>query len=358
MRDTRAERSGRVEEHKAKRQSPSVREWRELYCAATEFKQAGCWNWMWDSDLFGVQNPENGEIGYCCIMGKAGEHFALAVYPGAEGLETYRRIQKEGDYLPPFEAILLQKCLMASFEDRSLLAKRDLEVIRALGLKFRGRNSWPLFRSYLPGYVPWYLNGEEARFLTVALRQSVDVARRFSEDPEILPQSENLYLIREPRKEGDGVVWRDEWIEQMPRERKEIDAQPIDEAYLNKIRKGNLQSKGTWEIDFFHLPQGVQEKKERPYFPCTILLVDHFSGLIMGHELTDSENLAFELQKAFLRTVENLEIMPREVLVGREETFKMLKPTTCRLRVKMRRVKRLPLLEQARETLLGSGFLR
>jgi hypothetical protein len=44
--------------------------------------------------------------------------------------------------------------LQASWEDREELHVRDRETIKALGRKYRGRQAWPLFRSYQPGYAP------------------------------------------------------------------------------------------------------------------------------------------------------------------------------------------------------------
>jgi len=53
--------------------SPSLKEWRALYEAAIKFKEIRSWNWMTDVDIFGVKNPENGEIGYCVILGSSGQ---------------------------------------------------------------------------------------------------------------------------------------------------------------------------------------------------------------------------------------------------------------------------------------------
>ncbi len=65
---------------------------------------------------------------------------------------------------------------MCSFEDRDLLSNEDRKQIKDLGLAFRGKNAWPVFRQYEPGYNPWFINDEECIFLTHALRQTLFVA--------------------------------------------------------------------------------------------------------------------------------------------------------------------------------------
>ncbi|MFQ5814136.1 MAG: hypothetical protein ACE5I2_13255, partial [Anaerolineae bacterium] len=139
--------------------SPTKADWQALYQAALEFKEIEAWTWMYDSDVFGVQDPATGEIGYCCIMGNLGEMFALALYLGSEGLESYMRVASEPPQISAeaLETMLLQKCLIVSFGGREELTKEDRQVIKRLGLKFRGRTAWPLFRSYRPAYHPWYL---------------------------------------------------------------------------------------------------------------------------------------------------------------------------------------------------------
>jgi hypothetical protein len=103
---------------------------------------------MWDSDLFGVQNPENGEIGYCCVMGGAGELFALNVYLDSEGLDGYLKMQSEEHYPPHEDMLHLQKCLMASFEDRKYLQKEDFQIIKKVGKSLfsssptKGQDDW------------------------------------------------------------------------------------------------------------------------------------------------------------------------------------------------------------------------
>ncbi len=67
----------------------------QLYDLALAFRKAKLWKRLYDSEIFAV-SLSNGEIGYCCIMGCLGEHFALAVYIGEQGMGSYRRLQEIG----------------------------------------------------------------------------------------------------------------------------------------------------------------------------------------------------------------------------------------------------------------------
>jgi hypothetical protein len=138
-------------------------------------------------------------------------------------------------------------------------------VIKALGLKFRGRQAWPLFRSFRPGYFPWYLEAQEARFLAVALEQTLEVAPRIREDPALLaPGDEECYLVRVSREEGGALVWEDQVVSVPPVEPASIPI-PMDLEAL-EVLKGLPQSRASLEMDFFMLPARIGERGDRPSF--------------------------------------------------------------------------------------------
>src|SRR3989338_1822045 len=95
---------------------PSLAEWKELYKQAVKFKEIAPWCWMWDSNLFGVKNPEDGETGYCCVLGAAGEVFGLVVYKGCEGLDGYWKTVHHPELVRRHDAIHLKKCLLLTFD--------------------------------------------------------------------------------------------------------------------------------------------------------------------------------------------------------------------------------------------------
>lgn len=328
---------------------PSFQEWKNLYRTAIEFWQIQPWQWIDDTDLFGVKNPEDGEIGYCCVVGALGEFLGLVVYLGTEGLESYLKIQRSES--PEEDLLNTGKCLTASLEDRKALQKPDLEVIKRLGLRFRGEKSWPLFRSYEPGYYPWYLNQRQVRFLTHALTQAADVSLRIKQNRDLLSGSEKgRYLIRIAEQSGSGLHWRDEWLAPASPEGAKHEVPVPDELRLQRIKKKELRQIGIWEIDFSFIPIPIQEG-HRPFFPLCLLIVDHDSGYVLRSHLESKDRYRPEFQNQMLSAIEKINLLPQEIWVKRDEGFQLFEPLVSRLGLKMKRVKRLKELEHARRSM-------
>lgn len=332
---------------------PSMQEWTNLYQAAIEFKEIECWNWMEDSDLFGVQNPETGEIGYCCVLGAIGQVFGLVVYLCNEGLEDYLKIQS-GEISPEdLDTIHFQDCLMASFDDRKFLKKPDLQIIKSLKLNFRGSKAWSLFRRYEPGYEPWYLNRQEAIFLTIALEQAKDIALRFKTNRELLNSSvEGHYLVRVANREKEGLAWRDEWLKPTPFEKKEPVIPSVDEIRLQRIKKAAAQNQVVLETDFFYAPFVITEG-EKPYFPYLLLCVDHRSGMVLKHHVANHKDYPTDFQNQILNLIEEAKSLPKEVRVKKKESLKLLEPIASQLGIKLTLSKNLHALEEAKEEMLN-----
>lgn len=264
---------------------PLVEEWIDLYQVAHDLRDLAPWEFMADIDLFAVEDPDDGRVGYCSVFGAGGEIFGLAVFPGALGYETFRRqaSSKEHDFAEIDPAELMERlpyALMATFEDSSALDHRDRRLIRDLGLRYRGRNAWPMFRLHEPGYAPWFLGRDDVRFLTLVLEEAWGIALRMRENPDLLvPPDPRRPILMRRMVEGDFVdVWEAE-PEPEPR-----DYPTLDYLELMGLMHASPRPTGaTWEVDYFYLPSLMRESpRERPAFPRVAVWVDQASGLALG----------------------------------------------------------------------------
>ncbi|HUT22869.1 MAG TPA: hypothetical protein VM492_00860 [Sumerlaeia bacterium] len=342
---------------------PNLDEWKRLYDAAIAFRDLACWRWMWDSDVFAVQDPADPagsgtqEIGYCSVMGALGEFLALAVYPGGEGFALLDKMHADPigpadeDPEDPFVAFLEQNCLIASFTSRDDLDKGDLAVIRTLGLRFRGRTAWPQFRSHRPGYAPWRLEAPEARFLTVALEQAVDVGSRCKERRTLLdpPEGrEDAILTRVPLRRGGCLAWEDQWLPPAPPSARRTPPAPVvDFRKLDEVERLNLPQGGTWEMDLVPFPAFVG-KDERPFIPMLLMCVDHASGLVSQPQMAHPDEVHASLADWITEFFITHKTRPETILFRNPDLHPALKTIASPLGIAIQRADDLPMLSQAR----------
>lgn len=339
---------------------PTLDEWRKLYALADQVKALVPWQWMEETDVFGVKNPETGELGFVSVMGMLGEHLSITVYRGARAIDEFWHIQNDETYFSP-EHIIEVPQVQLSFEDRSELDGDDRAVLKLLRLSYRGTQSWPMFRSFQPGYAPWYVDSAEARLLTWVLQQVLEVAPRFKESKKVLSpaeREENLYLMRLPEEKDGSLVWHDGYLPAVM-EDVSIDL-PMDLGALSGLKKlpaGKLKL----EMDLVLVPVSIQEKKsERPRFAYLLMIVDSDSGFIFENGMaTVDEKTSLDVLwgRVPLDTVHALSkagLRPKTVVVRTGLMLDMLKLLAAELRFKLEQSPELPTLDEAKESLFDA----
>ena len=325
--------------------------WHTLYGLAEKIRELAPWQWIEENYIFGVKFLQNDTFGFISVMGTLEKHRAVTVYLGTEGLRGFWHAED----LEPNEdpaSIFHVPQLMASFEDRSLLEDRDMEQIRRLGLSYRGKGAWPLFRSYRPGYHPWFLSSEEVKILSTALEQTLVIANRVKEDISLLePDDEDSYFVRIPERSGKQTIWKDRHMifQLEPFQIKpNLDPKQFDEV----IALG--QSGSEFELDCFPAPVRIGPEGTRPHWPHALIVVEAERGLIMGSEFLSAEDglpaLWSEIPGKLLTILSTSSTRPASVRVRSTLYRDILTPLLDALKVNITKRSDLPALDEAKES--------
>lgn len=318
--------------------------WRRIYSLAKDIYNLAPWNWLYESDVFGVKIPNTDRIYFVSIMGSGGEFQAISAYRGTKALGQFNQLQNEEETVPP-ETILTIPHIMLSFTDRENLSPEQLASIKSTGLKFRGAGIWPSLKETVPAYLPVLPEGTSLSDASIILEQTLEVARRTVNDPDILCQeSEEYYafLIREHDENDRGTSWRDIY--------EPIEMDQVKTSYKLVYRKESLKKISLFperrmiiQMDLVLLPSPVKEKGQKGYFPFVLLMADKKTGLIIGMNMLtpipDLDTMYESVPQKVLDELVNFGYRPQRIEVRsdllNELVAKALKMAGCRqLKVK------------------------
>jgi len=327
---------------------PKQQQWRELYKAAIAVRELAPWEWMLEADVFGVQEPETGEIGFVSVMGSLGEHLSIAVYMGAQNIHDFWYILHTRDDTAGPQRLLELYHLQASFEDREFLQPNDQRVIKSLKYKFRGPHAYPLFRAYHPAKLAWYISAEEARLLIVVLEQLLEVAPRYKSTPDPFGDYDaEHFLVRVKTEEG----WQDQDM-YIPQPLRRSIAVQLDQPLLATYQ-AIPQSRGYLDIDLFMVMKPVTDaKSDRPFYPYALLILDPQQDFIIAMDLQeplpDLDSMYAQVPMAIVHQLAGVGVRPRSIRVTSPLLYGLLKPHEKALGFGVQHKSHLPMLEQAK----------
>ena len=257
-------------------------DWRSMYAVAEEILALAPWKTHFEEDLFAIQPRKDGSVYFVSIMGNQGEHHAIAYYPGLESLSRFRMVQTSELSFSDrrgVELILLNGHLQVSFETKRNLVPPDLDVLKSLELRYRGK--WPAFRSCQPARLPWITNEQEAQDLKILMEQTVAILKRSDEDL-LRPFDEEEFFLR--TWDGQDSVCR---VADLPVHQHIIQAM-IPEGVLNGLKKSKLKIE--LELILMISPISDVPPGEAPYLPMMLIAADSDSGMVVGFEVISTRD--------------------------------------------------------------------
>jgi hypothetical protein len=338
---------------------PSADEYKLLVELTAMILDLEPWEFMNETDVFGVRDLL-GQTGFVSVMGRLGEYKAIAIYQEAEGLYGWREFEQILEIEPESEEAhdLLYQIphLQLSFGSNEFLDKHDREVIKGSGIKFP-RDHKPLFRSYRPGYLPWYITELEARHLIQVLAQVFNVAVRFSEDENLIPVNVNPedrnYLVVVPEPEGVDVSWVDS-VQTIGPPPTQLTPFPLEESTVARLKE--LPKSGIHEIGFFMVPAVIGKRNERPKQLYVLMVSDAASYFVLGFQVLE---VTAGIDLTYAELAENVatkwlehEVVPVEVHVRSARLAGALEPLSDQLNVAIHMADEMPALDDAKEFLV------
>ena len=324
---------------------------KKLYELAFEFKKIKLWSKLYDSQVFAIE-LSGGEIAYCSVMGHNKEHFALAVYIGDKGWNSFLKCASDHDGFTESqyqELLYSQECLQVSFENKEMLSPEEIEGVKKYteenGISLRGKNSWPQFMKYQKGFVPWPISEKNDKKILEEVFERI----LYIEDE---CGFKNLYLedfyenftiqkfsgVKQPLKMeklqiADSIV--DEFSAEFS----------ISNELLDKI--SDSKKKRSLDCEIVMVPNPVQEnKKDVPRCPYMMLAHTSQDKLLMNPMILNLEEQSSEMLTAFANSMlENGEI-PSEISVRDIRTYKFLERFCEETEIKLVRKDDIPVLDE------------
>jgi hypothetical protein len=304
---------------------------------------------MEETDLIGIENPETREIGFISVMGGVGEYEAVALYLGPEGF--YGFIDFVADESAAVDSVVEHPHLQAAFSERKYLEKWDRDLIKQLGVKLTGAQ--PMFRSYRPGYLPWFVTLMEARFLIHGLSQTLHVATSVRDKAQPFHPTgrvdKNGYLMRVSRRTESGVIWEDQ-VWQIPRPKREPIRAIVDSGTQERLKRIR-QSELDLEVDVFLAPGKIGKPGERPLALYLLMVADSDSGFILGAEAMAAENslaaMRASVPNSLAKVLLQNQVVPGRLIVRSEWLRNLLKFFTQTLNIELRHSDELPSIDEA-----------
>ncbi len=294
----------------------NLEKWEEVYYYLFEIGRFEPWDRFREKDTFYVVRKDTKEPIFFSFISDSAERFGVALYEDTDAYVRARaRLRRKNTKGEP--AFFLQDALVCLWGNREDVSKDNYDLIKALGLKFRGIGAWLHCESYAEGYCPVPLDDAELETLRDGLGNLMMMLKAVYEHGTD-PHFEQGYVLGRQYSKEEKLYYTYCDKITLP----DIPQFAQINVYENEATKAlrDIPSNGmTVEMDWSYLPMAMKDEDGERVFPRLLLMVDAKSGYILKHELLTPSNrdpdLIFDIIADLCHEVGR----PAQIMIGDRE---------------------------------------
>lgn len=262
-------------------------QWQSLFKISDQIKNNTPWKRFRNNEIIAVYKDGTDEPIFYSILGEENDHCGVSVYFGYQALAGFFQLLQFGSEIPFSALIAYQNCLTVYYSSRASLGNGDLSSIELAEYQPQvGPLGYPFFRSYIPGYAPWYLEPSEVDRLTGALNDLYTGLQLLEKKAVDANYKNQECLCFHQLSDGSWEVL----AEKLPVFSVEYQTlQFEDELFIARLKKLPKTARSI-EVDINYLPNPLTAKYGfRPIFPRICILADHDGGFIENQQVLEEQ---------------------------------------------------------------------
>ena len=338
-----------------------------MFELALAFKETEIWTRIDEDQMFAIP-LSGGRTGYVSIMGRLGEHIALALYIGEEGLRSYHILREAVNYdgfMGYHPAIQNNRMLQMALMTEEDVPEEELRELQKYAKKHQHNlkrpNAVPVYLKCEPGLMMDSLETEqEAEDLMAALEAVIYAAQApLIADFDICffsgidRYSEEIVCLE---KKGDRYEQK-----MIPLPRIEEYTAPEGQFYdeLSAARVARLPKKGTWLMSLVSLMMPSEwPQTGQVVYPTLLVVVDSESQeMIPVDSVVFYETHTSDMLNALMDTINKSGFCPERIHIRDPFTKALLRKWCGDVGIKLTMKKNIPHFDEILEECIAMHYM-
>lgn len=254
----------------------TLEKWRKIYNFAEMIGAYDPWELFAEENTFALIPKGTRDEHFFSFLAQSSGQYGIAVYPSANAYVAAQcRLQGANPKQEP--TFDLQDAVILLWADREDVRKDNYNLIKALGLKFRGRGAWLHFQQYRMGYVPRQVQEQDLDRLLDDLGNLWMMVRAVYEE-NLKTNFDKREAVVRFYSEKEELYYTGSFPINLPRKISYPEIIMQESANLQELR--TKQCRGKIALDWSYLPVSYRESGEM-IIPRLLLAVDVKSDVIL-----------------------------------------------------------------------------